>query len=87
MAVLGFTALSLISCNQSPRRQPDAREAGRQAYQASQNLKRDAKQAAHQLHDAEQQFREGWDEAQRADQARQNNPRSQPPPGADSKNR
>ncbi len=40
-----------------------ARQAGRDAYKGVQDLKHDAKQAARQLHDAGNQFRQGWDEA------------------------
>jgi hypothetical protein len=63
--------LGLSSCQQAPRREePNAREAGRQAYRASQKLKHEAKDAARQLHEAEKQFREGWTEASREDNTR-----------------
>lgn len=64
-------ALAVNSCTQTPRREePNAREAGRKAYWASQSLKRDAKDAAYQLHQAEEEFRQGWNEASREDNTR-----------------
>ena len=67
----GLIAFGLSSCNQRESREhPTAREAGRDAYRASQDLKRDAKEAAHELHDAEEQFRKGWGEAQRENETR-----------------
>ena len=80
MAILRIGCLFLAivainSCNQTPRReQPNAREAGRDAYRASQKLKREAKDAAHELHNAEEQFREGWNEASREDNTRKDKP-------------
>lgn len=63
--------LGLSSCQQAPRREePNARQAGREAYHASQKLKREAKDAAQQLHEAEKQFREGWNEASHEDHPR-----------------
>ena len=74
--LLLFSSLAFTSCSQTPRRdQPDAREAGREAYRASQKLKREAKDAANQLHDAEKEFRQGWGEASREDNSRRDEPR------------
>ena len=67
---LAFLGLSLISCNQTSDRPPDTRQAGRDAYRASQELRQDAKKAARDLRDAGKNFREGWNEAQREDKAR-----------------
>lgn len=46
-----------------------ARQAGREAYRASKDLKKGAKRAAHDLRTAGKQFREGWKEAHEADRA------------------
>ncbi len=69
IACLFLALVAINSCTQAPRRdqQPNAREAGREAYRASQKLKREAKDAAHQLHQAEEEFRQGWGEASRED--------------------
>lgn len=72
---LFLAIVAINSCNQTPRReQPNAREAGRDAYRASQKLKREAKDAAHELHDAEEQFRAGWNEASHEDNSRKDKP-------------
>jgi len=68
VAVICWFGLGLISCSRSP--QPDAREAGREAYQASKDIKKDAKEAARNLREAGKQFEEGWKDAQREDQPR-----------------
>src|SRR5579871_1734210 len=73
----GLIALTVAlgGCTQAPRREePNAREAGREAYRASQKLKREAKDAAQQLHEAEKEFREGWSEASRQDNTRRTEP-------------
>ena len=66
---LACLALSLTSCNQTYDRQPDTRQAGREAYRASQELKKDAKRAAQDLRQAGKNFREGWNEAAREDKS------------------
>ena len=67
---LACLGLSLTSCNQTYDRQPDTREAGRDAYRASQELKKDAKRAAQDLRNAGKNFREGWNEAEHEDHSR-----------------
>ena len=80
IAFLCCFALGFNSCSQSPRHEePNAREAGREAYRASKDLKKDAKEAARELRDAGEKFREGWKEAQREDQ----NTRATPAPRRD----
>lgn len=54
-----FAGLTLMSCD---RREPAARQAGREAHQASEELKHGAKQAAHELRNAGKEFRQGWNE-------------------------
>jgi hypothetical protein len=65
-----FLGFSLTSCNigdRSDRGDAAARQAGRDAYNASRDLKKDAQQAARELRNASKQFREGWSEAQQND--------------------
>jgi len=57
--------LSLCSCTRRDadrHEEPAARQAGRDAYEASQEIKHDAKKAAHDLRQAGKEFREGWAE-------------------------
>jgi len=68
-----FLGLGLVSCNQDNRgtRQPaDARQAGRDAYHAAQQAKRDLKKAEHDIERAGKNFREGWNEAKSNDKNR-----------------
>jgi len=76
---LACFGLSLTSCSQSYDRQPDTRQAGREAYRASQELKKDAKRAAQDLRNAGKNFREGWNDAQREDRTRRREPPPPPP--------
>ncbi len=68
-ACVGFSillGLGMISCgrdDRAAREHSAAREAGRQAYRASQEVKHGAKEAAHDLRSASKDFREGWSEA------------------------
>jgi hypothetical protein len=50
--------------------EPTARQAGREAYQAGQAIKKGAKQAAREVRDAGKEFRDGWKEARREDPKR-----------------
>ena len=52
------------------REEPTAREAGREAYQAGQAIKKGAKEAAREVREAGKEFREGWNEARREDPKR-----------------
>lgn len=68
--VLGF---GLASCNRrdTPRRGDSAaRQVGREAYDASQDIKRGARKAAKELREAGKELRQGWNEAKREDPAR-----------------
>jgi predicted small secreted protein len=58
-------AISLSGC--ARREEPTAREAGREAYQAGQAIKKGAKEAAREIKDVGKEFSEGWKEAQRKD--------------------
>jgi hypothetical protein len=49
--------LGLISCNRD-----HARQAGREAYKASQDAKREASEAAKELRSAGREFSQGWAE-------------------------
>jgi hypothetical protein len=69
IALVVAAGLGMVSCdrNDKSRGEPAARQAGRQAYDASQELKRDAKEAAKKLKKAGKDFREGWNEAKHED--------------------
>jgi hypothetical protein len=73
VTLLAVVGLGLSSCNRetrNPRSDEAARQAGREAYRASQDVKRGAKEAAKDLRNAGKEFREGWTEAQHRDEAR-----------------
>lgn len=68
LAILTLACIALAACNrQDTRTQPTARQAGREAYQATRDLKKDAKKAAEQLRAAGKQFQQGWQEQKHAD--------------------
>jgi predicted small secreted protein len=73
MRAFGFAVLLVVgsmlsSCSRDTRRdEPAAREVGRDAYRASQEIKRDAKKAGKDLQKAGKELREGWNEAKRDD--------------------
>ncbi len=58
-------AIGLTGC--ARHEEPTARQAGREAYQAGQAIKKGAKEAAREIRDAGKEFREGWKEARRED--------------------
>ena len=68
--LLGFGLTSCTREDRSHRDEPAARQAGREAYKASQEAKRGAREAAHDLRNASKEFREGWTEAKHADPTR-----------------
>jgi hypothetical protein len=71
LAVVFIAGSILSSCSRdTPRDQPAAREVGRDAYHASQELKRGAKKAGKELQKAGKELREGWNEAKREDTRR-----------------
>lgn len=73
IAFLCFLGFTITSCNigdRSDRSDTTSRQAGREAYRASRNLKKDAQQAARELRSASKEFREGWTEAQQEDARR-----------------
>ena len=76
MRALGLAALliagsMLSSCSRGTHRdEPAAREVGRDAYRASQDIKRGAKKAGQELKEAGKDLREGWNEAKREDTRR-----------------
>ena len=55
----------MISCGR--REEPAARQLGREAYEASQDIKHGAKKAAKELRKAGKELRQGWNEARRED--------------------
>jgi len=62
--------LGLAACarHDPPRREePAARQVGREAYRAGEEIKHGAKKAARELRDAGKEFREGWSEARHED--------------------
>ena len=58
-------AIGMNGC--ARREEPTARDAGREAYQAGQAIKKGAKEAAREIKEAGKEFREGWNEARRKD--------------------
>ena len=65
-----FLALALGLSGCARREEPTARQAGREAYEAGQTIKKGAKEAAREIRDAGKEFREGWKEARREDPKR-----------------
>jgi predicted small secreted protein len=60
--------MTLASCNRdSPKADPTAREVGRDAYRASEELKRGAKKVEQDVRRAGKEVREGWNEAKHED--------------------
>ena len=70
----------LSACTRTEQRRDDnsARQAGREAYRASQDVKHGAEKAAKELRNAGKEFREGWSEARREDPPRRKD-RHEPP--------
>ncbi len=69
-ALLIFAGLGLVSCDRDYRSDRDreaARQAGRDAYRASQQVKRGAREAERDLRNAGKEFREGWEQARERD--------------------
>jgi hypothetical protein len=58
-------AIGVSGC--ARREEPTARDAGREAYQTGQAIKKGAKEAAREIKEAGKEFREGWNEARRKD--------------------
>ena len=67
---LNFGIVGCSRADNSGRDAATARQAGRDAYRASQAAKRDAKDAARELDKAGKDFQQGWNEAKREDEAR-----------------
>jgi hypothetical protein len=70
LSLVLIAGLGVISCNRrdtAHREEPPARQLGREAYGASQQIKRGAKEAAHEIRQAGKQFREGWSEGKQED--------------------
>ena len=71
LALMLMAGLILASCNRDARRdEPAARQVGRDAYRASEDIKRGAKEAAQEIRKAGKDVRQGWNEAKHEDQAR-----------------
>ena len=69
--------LSLTACSRHDpphRGEPPARQAGREAYDASQEIKRGAKEAAQEIRKAGKEFREGWSDAKHKDPPKREKP-------------
>ena len=70
IALSFLVGISLISCAREDGGHRDdgaARQAGRDAYRASQQVKDGARRAAQDLDHASKAFRDGWEEAKRND--------------------
>ena len=72
IALVLTCGVGLTSCTR--RDEPGARQVGREAYDASQEIKHGAKTAARELKEAGKEFREGWSERRKEDK------RPDPPP-------
>jgi hypothetical protein len=61
--------LGLAGCTKQDDRRADsaAHQAGREAYQAGQAIKKGAKEAAHEIREAGKDFRQGYGEAKHED--------------------
>ena len=71
LALVFATGLMLTSCKRDARRDdPAARQVGRDAYRASEEIKRGAKKAGQELRKAGEEIRQGWNEAKRKDDSR-----------------
>jgi hypothetical protein len=66
-AALGSGACTRRDRDSADRDEPTARQAGRAAYEASQDIKKGAKKAANELRDAGKEMRQGWNEAKHED--------------------
>jgi hypothetical protein len=80
-----IAGLGLASCSRqdNARETPTAREAGRDAYKASHDLKKEADKAARELKDAGKDFQQGWEEQKHAtagDRSGSADRRKEPPP-------
>ena len=75
IALVLTAGLGLISCSRdhASRDEPAARQVGREAYSASQDIKQGVKKAAKELRKAGKEFREGWSERRREE-------KDEPPP-------
>ncbi len=69
LALLFLLGLGTVSCSRRDdrRNEPVARQAGREAARASQELKEGARNAARDMKNAGKQFREGWNEGKHTD--------------------
>jgi hypothetical protein len=77
IALACLLGLGMVSCTRSdtPRRDDSAaRQAGRDAYRATQEIKRGAKEAGKELRNAGKELREGWNDAKRNQPARRDEP-------------
>ena len=74
--VLIFMVMALASCNRDKREKDEsaARQAGRDAYRATREVKREAKEAAEKIRKAGKEAQQGWNEAKREDKAKQTKP-------------
>lgn len=67
-AIVGVSGCSRTERDR--RGEPAARQVGREAYDASQDIKRGAKKAAQELRKAGKELQRGWNEEKREDQVR-----------------
>ena len=77
LAPVVVAGLFLTGCTRTEERHDDtaARQAGREAYRASEDVKHDAEKAAKELRNAGKEFREGWSEARHEDPPRRDVPK------------
>ncbi len=72
IALVLAAGMAVTGCNRDYRHQegPAARQAGREAYRASQAAKQDAREAERDLQNASKDFRDGWNEAKHQEDTR-----------------
>ena len=72
ISLIFAVALGFVACNRPDSAhtdEPAARRAGKAAYNLNQDLKKDAREAAHKLRKAGKDVRDGWNEAKHEDQS------------------
>jgi hypothetical protein len=62
LLTIAAAAALLTGCTRDRRGEPAARQAGREAHRAADDLKRGAEKAAAEARHAGREFREGWKE-------------------------
>ena len=78
IAIVLAAGMGLAGCSREDRvrrDEPAARQVGRDAYKASQEIKKGAKEAGRELRNAGKELREGWNDAKREKRREEPEPR------------